>query len=230
MERRISEKLLKFSKGLNKLLKLDSSPVYGEIKDPLEHVNHRYGSGWVYCDTHILEEFDPIDMDMFSASDHCTLASLTAITRFHRKQGYSNFPSEDKEIFNSVFNIANKDGYYEKKVGTYPWRMAKISNSLFKSFGYRGRSKNKFVFFGEKHIGNILKKEIDAGRPGLINFAHGSYRDHSTTYYGYVEFQRGEEKKLYLLINNNWNTSRVYVDVSRIGNINTPFSITKIIV
>ena len=63
MERNISTKLLNFSRKLNKYLKLDTSPNYGEIKNPLEHVNHRYGNGWTYSSINILELFEPINMN-----------------------------------------------------------------------------------------------------------------------------------------------------------------------
>lgn len=228
MERNISTKLLNFSRKLNKYLKLDTSPNYGEIKNPLEHVNHRYGNGWTYSSINILELFEPINMNDFTASDHCTLSSLTAIFRYYKKLGYLRFPKGDMDVFKGLFATASADGYYEESVGTYPWRMAKIANIFLKDSGYMGLSKNQFIFLGENHIVSILKGEIDAGRPGLINFAHGSYKDHTVTYYGYMEFMRDNERKFYLLVNNNWNTNRVFVDVSRIGQLNTPFSITKI--
>lgn len=228
MEKRISLLLVKLSNFLNKFFETKELSPYGEIKNPYENVNNTYGNGWSYCDVKIIEDFSPINMNDFYAKDHCTIASLTSIFRFHNIKNNNPSSNKDYELFNNIYAFAKENGYYESSLGTYPWRMAKIANEFIKANGKKGYSRNHFLFFNERKILSLLKKEINSNRPGIINFAQGSYKDHSVTFYGYVEFIRDDERKMYLLVNNNWNKDRVFVDLSKIGSVNTPFSITTV--
>ncbi len=204
---------------------------YGEIKNPYKHVNDKYGSGWKYSDSSTVPGFKSLDMSDFTADNHCTLTTMTAIFDYHRRNGHISIDSDINTLFNRIKKIATDKGYYTPSGGTKPWYIDNLAEAIWDYYGYDGTGDNDFFFLSTKSINKTLKKEIDGNRPGAISFTHGDYGDHTVTYYGYIFYKKpSHSKKMYLKVNDNWTTSARYVDTTHIGTLGeTYFEICRVI-
>lgn len=208
-----------------------STYSYGGITAPYTHVNNTYGSGWQYQTGKTISGFTLLDMDDFSANNHCSLTSLTAIFNYHRTHGYSSIESNLNNLFKKIKEIATNKGYYTSSDGTMPYYIDNLATAVWTHYGYSGKGNNDFVFTSTESLKNTLKSEIDGNRPGTISFTSGTYGDHTVTYYGYNIYSKtGTTSKLYLKVNDNWSTSAKYVDISLLGSsYATMFEICKVI-
>ena len=220
--------LLKVRENL-KTIKLYSD--YGEITNPYLHVNSTYGSGWSYHTGNTIKGFTALNLKSFSATNHCSLTTITAIFNYHRTHGYSSISSKINTLFNRVKKIATDKGYYTPSVGTMPWYIDDLATDVWKYYGYSGSGNNDFFFWDVNSINNTLKEEVDGNRPGAISFTSGSYGNHTVTYYGYVFYEKsGQSDKMYLKVNDNWTKSERYVDTTHIGELgHTLFEICRVL-
>lgn len=204
---------------------------YGNITNPYSHVNSTYGSGWSYHSGSTISGFTTLDMSDFSAENHCSLTTMTAIFNYHRTHGYSSISSNINTLFNRVKKIATDKGYYTPSGGTMPWYIDDLATDVWKYYGYSGSGNNDFFFWDVNSINNTLKGEVDGNRPGAISFTSGSYGNHTVTYYGYVFYKKSDQSnKMYLKVNDNRTTSVRYVDTTHIGELgHTLFEICRVI-
>ncbi len=196
------------------------------IDNPYKHVIDTYGSGWKYdySNSDTIEGFKPLNMSDFSAENHCTITTMTAIFDYHRKNGYSKIDSDIKILFERIKTIATQNKYYTPSGGTKPWYIDNLAEDIWEYYSYNGTGNNDFFFWDTNSIDNTLKKEINGNRPGIISFTHGDYGKHTVTYYGCVFFEKsGQTKKMYLKVNDNWTTSARYVDTAHIGTLDSSF-------
>ncbi len=198
--------------------------AYDKIDKTYIHVNDRYGLGWEYHSGKSIADFSPLNMSTFNFDNHCTLTSVTALFNYYRSKGFHRICSDIYELFNIISEIATKNGYYNKKRGTYPWYIDNLVRDVWDYFGYEGGANNDFFFWDTNSLNEILKKEIDEGRPGIISFTGGNYRMHTVTFYGYKIYKKeGFDHKMYLKVNDNWTTEPRFVDTTFIGDLGETF-------
>lgn len=199
-----------------------SSGNYGGISNPYEHVNSTYGSGWTVDTSRTIADFKLLNMDDFSAENHCTLTTITAIFNYHRAHGYSAISSDINTLFDRVKVVASVNGYYTPSVGVMPYDIDDLVTEVWRYYGYSGVGNNDFFFNNVASFNSKLKEEVDNNRPGAISFVSGSYANHTVTYYGYVFYKKsGQSNRMYLKVNDNWCKSARYVDTSQIGTLGT---------
>ncbi len=205
--------------------------THDKIDKTYKHVNERYGLGWEYHSGNTISDFNSLNMDIFSFDNHCTLTSVTAIFNYYRNKGFKRISSDIHELFNIVSEIATKNGYYNSKIGTYPWYIDNLVRDVWDYFKYEGKANNDFFFWDSNSLNKTLKKEIDEARPGIISFTNGNYGLHTVTFYGYKIYSReGRDKRMYLKVNDNWSTNARFIDTTYIGELGeTFFEICRVI-
>lgn len=160
-----------------------------EISDPLIYLRDKGEGGWILKDEFRIPDMHLLQMKDFQGENHCSLTALTSIFSYYRNSGFINIDG-DKKLFDNIKQIALKNKYYKKKRGTYPWYMDDLVRKIWSSYSYGGRGQNRFLFFNTPALINFLKSEIDALRPGLINFTHNQYPKHTVTFYGYRIYKK----------------------------------------
>ncbi len=209
----------------------DREIPYGRIDDTYKHVNHKYGIGWTFDSGKTIANFDTLNMNTFHYKNHCTLTTVTAIFNYYKNLGFTRIDNDIYDLFHVVSEIAIKKGYYKENMGTFPWYIDNLVRDVWKHYGYEGTANNDFFFWDIDSINKTIKKEIDEGRPGIISFTNGNYGMHTVTFYGYKLYKKkGNDKKMYLKVNDNWTTSSRYIDTSFIGDLGeTFFEICRVI-
>ncbi len=197
---------------------------YGAIKDTYQHVNTKYGSGWSYHSGKTISGFLPLEMDKFDAVNHCTLTTLTSIFNYYQSQGFNRISKDINELFFLISDIATKKGYYNRKIGTYPWYIDNLVRDVIRHYKYSGIANNDLFFWDAKSLYKTLKKEIDEGRPAVISLTNGKYGMHTVTLYGYKIYKKeGFDNKMYLKVNDNWTTEPRFIDATFIGDLGETF-------
>ncbi|MDY6085402.1 MAG: hypothetical protein SPI19_01495 [Peptoniphilaceae bacterium] len=180
-----------------------------------------------------------LSMRDFDAQNHCTITGLTSIFSYYRAEGFVAIPVDRQALFETVREIAREGLRYHPRYGTFPWAMPSIARDVWAHYGYAGGATGHFFFTGRPSIVVTLAREIEAGRPGLINFTHNQYRDHSVTFTGYRCYVRASDLKkcetlesgrpveewlksyprmrVFLQVNNHWTRAARYVDLEHIG-------------
>lgn len=205
------------------------SKGYGAIKDTDEYVKLRHGSEWTLEKDILIHGFVPMDMREFKGRKHCAITSLTSIFYYYGKNGLKNVPEDKDELFEKIKEFSLKKRYWMPSYGVNVFVMSRLVRSVWKLFGHKGSSKNRVFVKRNESAAIIAKNEIDNGRPFLISFAGGDYENHTTTCYGYKEYTDGTEKRLYLLLNDNWSIKPFYADMQMLGSIKTsPFAICTV--
>lgn len=159
-----------------------------------------------------------MNMDMFPGKNHCSLAAVTALTRFYRDQGFVCFPSEDREIFSFVLDYASRRKMYFQKIGTFSIFIGSMVRALWGHYGYFVHSKNHSFLFSEENIQDLLIGEIKAQRPCIVSFTGGQYRRHTLILYGYLVYKKEGEEKVYYMVNDLWSDRPRYVDGTSLAN------------
>ena len=69
-----------------------------------------------------------------------------------------------------------------------------------------------------KMVLDLVKREIDAGRPLLLNISSGYYGNHTVTIVGYHEYTKGEgkNKKRFLKVYDGWSKQPRYIDYEQL--------------
>lgn len=187
------------------------------IGSPTLDLEAKYGGTWTLVRRKSIPGFQPLRMTDFSASNHCSLSSLTAIFRYYHDQGFSAIPASEAEIFQTVLTAAEASHYYHPKIGTPVFFIGKIGQAIWEAFGYGGGGKNQLYFHGPEAVEEAIFGEVDALRPAVLSFTSRLYRRHSVTLYGYAVYSNGREEAAYALVNDNWSLLPRYVEISRLG-------------
>ncbi len=168
-----------------------------------------------------IKNFKPILMSNFTAKNHCTLASITAILGYYREMGMASIPSDMGQIFARVNDIASKNSYYFPALGTPTFFIPKIVNKVWKSFFYNGKAVNRLFFPDEETMVKEFVEELDAERPIILSLADGRYKNHSVTVYGYRLVEIGGKRELIGIVNDNWSLSEKYINISKLGKLSS---------
>ncbi len=189
---------------------------YGRILDPAWHLRENYGQGWQLVESREIEGYRPLNMNDFPGENHCSLVSLSSIFSYYRQQGFHAIP-EDQVLFKDILSLATRKFYYNKRFGTKPLFISLLGRDIGRLYGYDYDFKNSLFLLNSKKLRQELKATIDRSQPAALSFVFGDYRFHTVSYYGYQVFKRGQEERIYLLINDNWSKRRVYIDLSKLG-------------
>lgn len=142
-----------------------------------------------------------LQRDFEDGSNNCTIASLTRIISYY-------FKDLDKfEIYEEVFKIARKNGYFGN-IGTIPFFISRIANTYFRKNNMNLKSKG--IYMGNFY--SNVKNEIDNFRPVLMNLGSGYYKRHSLVIFGYSIYKFKGMKIKILHVYDGWNKTPSYID------------------
>lgn len=148
-----------------------------------------------------LELPDFLQRDFDDSHNNCTIASLTRVINYY-------FRDKDKfEIYDEVFAIAKKNGYF-KKIGTLPVMISHIANIYFKKNKIDIRARGIYLGNFYSHV----KDEIDNFRPLVMNLGSGYYKNHSLVISGYSIYKFKGMKVKFLHVYDGWNKTKSYID------------------
>lgn len=180
-----------------------------------------YGDGFSLHSETVLRGISPVPMDMFNHRKHCVLVSLSAVLLYYSE--ILKIPNNIDEIFQAICSYAKKHFYYFEFYGVNLLMIPKLARGVFRQFGYESFAKNHLILEGSNFAFETSKKELTQGRPFLISFWGGDYRNHTTVCYGYSDYVRGFETKRFLILSDGWVGEPRYVDCSMIGSLKTAF-------
>lgn len=122
-----------------------------------------------------------------------------------------------------MLNVAVKHGYTLDD-GTNPLKINNIIDDVLKRFGY-SKSYSDGIYLWD--FTDNVKKEIDAGRPVIMNIARGYYRNHTVTVCGYkiykskhkVAFVSYTKTHQLIQVYDGWERSVRYIDFEAFTNL-----------
>ena len=148
-----------------------------------------------------LELPDFLQREFNDSHNNCTIASLTRVINYY-------FRDKDKfKIYDEVFAIAKKNGYF-KKIGTLPVMISHIANIYFKKNKIDIRARGVYLGNFYSHV----KDEIDNFRPLVMNLGSGYYKNHSLVISGYSVYKFKGMKVKFLHVYDGWNKTKSYID------------------
>lgn len=149
--------------------------------------NARLGGKWqLVREVNLLANDRPLLMNDFRPGiGCCTITALTTVFRHLRQQAEpSPIPDDTRNLFDQVESIAARHGYRPKRGRTNPLRIGSIVRHLFHLYQLQGQA-GSTLFLSARQI----SRELDAGRPVLMNLAFGHYHRHTVTVVGYQLWQ-----------------------------------------
>ncbi|MCI8955657.1 MAG: DNRLRE domain-containing protein [Eubacterium sp.] len=190
---------------------------YGGITDCRKYLVDRYGGTikLYSCRNLTMPTFTMREIE--NNAQNCTLVAITRMFKYYLWQGYKKIDSSNSKIYNKVKKVAKNYGYTNKG-GTGPTKINNIVDKVADNYGY-GKSKCKGIYV-LWNFNKEVKKEIDAGRPVIMNIATGYYRNHSVTVCGYNIYRKQQtirKIKYYtyyymITVYDGWTSSFRYID------------------
>lgn len=203
---------------------------YGGIEDTTKYINAKYGFGWIESKASSIIGIASFTQAEFERnSNNCTLASITRIMKYYSDKGYTDIPSDIKEIYTKVREIGVGHGYEPKKTGLLrdlfvytPWDIDNIVQDVWKAFGYeKGGGYNSYLCKLR-----TIRSDIDNSHPTLLNITHGDYKGHTVSVIGYKVFSKYGKKDIHFVqIFDGWSKTVRYIDWKKLGI--TPASVTR---
>ena len=139
---------------------------------------------------------------------NCSVVAVTRVIDYYRqKNEIQSIPGEINIIYKKVEEIAESYGYSDKH-GTVPFFISGISREAFKEYGIKAKCKGHYIFSFDRHI----KKEIDSGRPVIMNIARGFYKDHTIVVAGYSIWKVNGKEYPMLQVVDGWKSGFHYLD------------------
>ncbi len=201
---------------------------YAYIDDPGRHVAAAGISGWRLEACQELPTVEPFPQsDLEPGAPNCALASIVRCLLYLKHRGPAPV-TERAALYEQVRRIGVRHGYAPDKSGWFhdlfvysPFciaRMVTESAVAAAQPGICGRS---------RYVRRLatLRRELDAGRPALLNIAFGDYPGHTVTIAGYRAY-RGQHGavRLYLRTIDGWRDAPSYIDWHRARRV--PSSVT----
>lgn len=197
--------------------------------DQRAYLTSRYGSEWhPVSGTSLPSPFTALLMDDFRPGiGCCTLTALTAIfAYFQQTQAGQDDPPQKAtqgshtDLFARVEKQAVRHGYSLTRGRVNPLRIAGLIRSIWHSLGLPGTAHSRY-WLNKR----LILRELDAGRPALLNIAFGPYRRHTVTLFGYAcwqETNRDQPRtRLLLQVADGWNREPRWIDYTA---MTTPWS------
>ncbi|MDO5724924.1 MAG: hypothetical protein Q4P29_01340 [Tissierellia bacterium] len=195
---------------------------YGKILDTALHIKEKYNDGWELSKGVYLKGYKIMPMNIYDEKRHCSLMSIAKIFQYFRDSGFNKIKYDDEKIFYTTLKIAKRRLFYTSLIGTQPFFIDNITNLLWKYFGYEAMAKNIIFFNGKKSFADYIIERLDCGCPLILSMFFGTYSRHTINIIGYKLYNRGEESKLYLNVDDNWSYREKYIDTSNFFTIKSP--------
>jgi len=193
---------------------------YGGIFSSFLYVNHRYGPGWQVDRTRtVLLTLDNFRQDRWNDDRNCVLASITRIFAFYRDVHEMSVIPRNNTLYRHIRDIALQHGY-RPMWGTPPTRIDNIMNDMLSHFNLDGSVRHHLTTLA------YAKRELDAGRPFLLNVATGFYANHTVTVTGYRTYTRGNETKTFLSVYDGWTEQLRFIDFHAFNTISSMTTMT----
>lgn len=153
----------------------------------------------------------------YGGANDCTLTSLTAILMFLTRETNAN------KIYNNVEKIAIQYGY-TGSVGTNPFFIKKIYDTLLKSYSLVKTTKAKYLKCGGYNF-TLIKQLINNRTPVILSLntdGRNYYENHSVLIIGYKEFLLSDNKlKRFLVVQDNWSKEKSFIDYDKLSIISS---------
>ena len=187
-----------------------------EITDPAAWLAQD-GDGWQCRERLTLSDMPLLLMRDFKETNHCSLTALTSVFTYFRRQGVTGLPADPQELFSWIRAKARAKWMFHPAIGTFPWQIAPLANQVWKNCNYPARARNVFFFPRRDALETLLIDELRALRPGIISFTHNRYHNHSVTFFGYEYWEKGNEHRIFLRVNNHWTRALRFVELTHLG-------------
>jgi len=150
----------------------------------------------------------------FEDKNDCTISSITSYVKYFTKDAESTI-----DVYNYVREISKK---YFYNGDTYGFVIVFIKNVLDKVLSHFHESrKTKCLYV--KGLGfnlDTMIRILDWGIPIILSVTsdgRGYYSRHTVTVYGYHKFISSGGTKVMLMVYDNWNSTRSYIDYSKMS-------------
>ncbi len=183
---------------------------YGGISNISKYLFDQYGQKGVLVRRGRAIVMNQQSMEEISGrrTRNCSVVAVTRILDFYRKQKHiPAIPEDIKEIYKVVEEIAESYGYTDK-FGTMPFFISGITKEAFAQYGVKTKCRGVYIWTFEKQVA----KEIDAGRPVIMNIARGFYKDHTIVVAGYSVWRVGNKFYPMLKVIDGWTKGYHYLD------------------
>lgn len=174
----------------------------------------RYGGNWQMTETATLPgSFEALLMDDYRPGiGCCTLTALTAIFHYHQLRAAGKATAEDPlALFSQIESQAVQHGYSLTRGRVNPLRMDGLVRSIWRSQGHIGVTKS--VYWPSQ---KLIIRELQAGRPMLLNIAFGPYHRHTVTLTGFETWQTTDrprpQNRLLLQVADGWSREYRWID------------------
>lgn len=171
----------------------------------------------------ISHEYKEINIPSVLQSDYgelndCAITSISSVIDF-----YNNHKSNFLDIYNSVIKNKYPTFSYNNFYGTIPIFISSILKNLASVYNIKKNANSKYL----KEIGyafETIKEIIDKNEPIILSVSsanNGYYKYHAMVIRGYIVYQskNTKEKVRLLIVNDNWDLEKRYVDYDTIGKL-----------
>lgn len=193
-----------------KYLKDKSKKAYalGPVENIEDYLKDRYKEKPIFIRGNILDlpKFTMKRLDQ--NKKHCSLTAITRIMKYYKLKGYKDIPDSEEDIYRTVKEKGFRRLGYFSLIGTLPFRVSSIVRASFKSYGYRVRSRGRYMW----NFYDDIVAEIDQDRPLIFNIMRGYYRKHTITVVGYKIYSIKGDIKHILIVQDGWNYSLRFID------------------
>jgi hypothetical protein len=191
-------------------MKQPKKQPYGGITNVPKYLVDRYGQ-----QGHMVKRGRTIIMNQQSMEQisgrrtrNCSVVAVTRVMDYYRSRlGLNAIPEDIHVLYRAVEEVAEAYGYTDKR-GTMPFFIAGITREAFKQYGIKARCRGVYIWSFEKHV----VREIDAGRPVIMNIARGFYKDHTIVVAGYSIWRVGDKTYPILRVIDGWKKGIHYID------------------
>lgn len=183
---------------------------YGGITNIPKYFMEQYGEKGV-----LIKRGHPVIMNQKSMEQisgrrtrNCSVVAVTRVIDYYRTRlKWTNVPEDITQLYKVVEEVAEAYGYTDKR-GTVPLFIAGITREVLKQYGIKAKCRGHYIFSFERHV----VKEIEAGRPVIMNIARGYYKDHTIVVTGYLVYKVGNKVRPMLKVIDGWKSGIHYLD------------------
>ena len=183
---------------------------YGGILNVHKYFIEQYGQQGRMCKIGRALTINTDSMETISGrrTRNCSVVAIARLIDYYRqKDNIKSIPDNVATIYKSVEEIAESYGYSDK-VGTMPFFISSIAKEAFKKYGVKAKCRGHYIFSFEKHV----KREIESGRPVIMNIARGFYKDHTIVVSGYSIWKIGDKEYPVLRVIDGWKSGYHFLD------------------
>lgn len=187
-----------------------SKKPYGGITNISEYLQLQYGlrGSLAFMGRPLVINADSMEAISGRRTRNCSVVAVTRVIDYYRSmKKLEGIPGDIRVIYKDVEEIAESYGYTDKN-GTVPFFISGITKACLKKYGVKAKCRGHYIFGFERHI----KKEIDNGRPVIMNIARGYYRDHTIVVAGYSIWKVGDKSYPMLRVQDGWKNGFHYLD------------------